>query len=89
MQLVQTESIGRRVVDVVDFTDMFEASAPRAWRNAQHIFAGDAWNFTDTLTHSLSRDTPVLYQFSDGTYGVSEADRIDAALEACQARREP
>ena len=88
MQLVQTESIGRRVVDVVDFTDTFEANSPRAWRCAHHIFAGDAWNYTDALTHSLSREYPVLYQFSDGTYGVSPVSEIDAALEACQARRE-
>lgn len=88
MQLVQTESIGRRVVDVVDFSDMFEAHGPRAWRNAQHLFADGEWTYTETLTYSLSRETPVMFEFSDGTYGVSTPGNIDAALEACQARRE-
>lgn len=88
MQLVQTESIGRRVVDVVDFSDVFEAHGPRAWRAAQHLFSDGDWIYTETLTYSLSRETPVMYEFSDGTYGVSMRDNIDAALEACQARRE-
>lgn len=88
MQLVQTESIGRRVVDVVDFSDMFEAHTPRAWRNAHHSFDGTNWAFTEALTYSMDRNFPVLFQFSDGTYGVSAAGDIDAALEACQARRE-
>lgn len=87
MQLVQTESIGRRVVDVVDFADMFEAHSPRAWRNAHHGFINGAWDFTEALSYTLDRTTPVLYQFSDGTYGVSASTDVDAALEACQARR--
>lgn len=86
MQLVQTEPIGPRVVDVVDFSELFEAHGAPAWRAAQHVFDGAAWTYGTSRAHSVSSDMPVLYKFSDDTYGVSTAADIDAALEALSQR---
>lgn len=86
MQLVQTEPIGPRVVDVVDFSDLFLNHGAPTWRAAQHAFDGASWTFSGSRTYSLTSSMPVLYQFSDDTYGVSAVAHIDAALEALSQR---
>lgn len=76
--LAEPVRTGRQLVSVVDFGSHIPDSRIDG---IHHIFRGTTWEFDDggwVVDGSWS----VLFGFDDGSFGVTQTDHIDAALEA-------